>query len=118
MSVPVLRRFTATISALNQWVVAVSDDTGLEFFQSGANAILDAVNDPDPASGNRYEIALYNGTVDTGVRFYSSAMSPASAGRIAIGPIALKGGQYQFKVRQVAGTPANYSFVVKLAKAV
>jgi len=115
MSVPVLRRFTATITALNTWVLATDDETTLNFFQTGPNAILDAVNDPDPASGNRYVIALWANGKDTGVRFYSNAMSPSSAGRVAVGPIALKGGQYQLKVMQVAGTPADYSFIVKFA---
>ncbi|MEM2695975.1 MAG: hypothetical protein QXU09_03465 [Thermoproteota archaeon] len=116
MSVPILRRFTGTITATGQWVTMTDDETGLPFFDTTANVILDVVNDPDPAAGNRYVIALFSGSIDTGVRFYSTAMSPASAGRVAVGPIQLKGGQYQLKVMQTAGTAANYSIVVKFAK--
>lgn len=110
---PIIRRFTAAISNLNQWVIATDDETTLSFVETQPNVILDVVNDPDPASGNRYVVGLWSGGTDTGVRFYSTSMSPASAGRVAVGPINLKGGQYQFRVQQVAGTAANYSFIVK-----
>jgi hypothetical protein len=80
------------------------------------NQILDVVNSPDPASGNRYIIQIWKNMKDTGKRLYSDAMSPASAGRIAIGPIDVSPGKLQFKVVQVAGTAAAYSFVVKFLK--
>ena len=114
MVAPVIRRFTASISALNTAVNAVDNETNLTYIHvSGKNQILDVVNDPDPVAGNRYVIAVYKGGRDTGVRFYSSSMSAGSAGRVAVGPIDLLGGDYQFRVTQVAGTAADFSFIVK-----
>jgi hypothetical protein len=116
-NIPLLRRFNATISALNTLVNAVDQETGQVFlFVNKPNMILDVVNDPDPASGNYYTIQLWKGGKDTGIRFYSTGLSPNSAGRVNVGPIPLiGGGNYHFKVVQTAGTAANYNFVVKFA---
>jgi hypothetical protein len=117
MVAPTLARFTANITALNTLTAASHDDSGMtELVLLEPNQILDIVNSPDPASGNRYVIQIWKNMKDTGKRLYSDAMSPASAGRIAIGPIDISPGKLQFKVMQPAGTAANYSFVVKFLK--
>jgi len=117
MVAPTLARFTATVSAKGTLYAASHDDSGMtELVLLEPNQILDVVNDPDPASGNRYTIQVWKNMKDTGKRLYSSAMSPASAGRIAIGPIDISPGKLQFKVMQTAGTAADYSFVVKFLK--
>jgi len=115
MVAPVIRRFTrATPASLDQFAFATDDITGLTFYlATKRNQILDIVNDPDPPAGARYEIALYKNGVDTGRRFFSTSLSPASAGRIAIGPIDIEPGQIQFNVAQRAGTLSSYSFIVK-----
>ena len=117
MVAPTLTRFTAPISALNTLTNATHDDSGMsEIVFLEPNQILDVVNSPDPASGSRYIIQIWKNGRDTGKRLYSDAMSPASAGRVAIGPIDVSPGKLQFKVIQVAGTAAPYSFVVKWVK--
>jgi hypothetical protein len=116
MPVPIVRRFTATVSALNSEVKATDDETALTFIRiSKPNAILDVVSSPTPTSGNIYKIKLVKGSIDTGRRFYSTALDPTSAGRMAVGPVGLGPGDYMFLVTQTAGTAANYSFEIKLA---
>ncbi len=115
-AIPVIKRFTGTVAALNTDYTMTDDETALTFVNVKAgNVILDIVNDPDPSAGNIYMVSLFVGGKDTGRRFFSTSMSPASAGRINIGPLPLKGGTYQFRVRQTAGTAANYSIIVKFA---
>jgi len=117
MSIPITRRFSspgAGVVGVPQ--IMTDNETTLAFFLSGPNVILDVVNDPDPAAGNFYTIAVFSGSIDTGVRFYSNAMSPLVTGRLPMGPIALKGGQYQFRVTQTAGVAAILNILVKFQR--
>lgn len=114
-AVPIQRRYSKpSAGTVNVEALATDDITGLTFTQlTTPNVILDMYNDPDPASTKRYTFQLYKNSISTGRNFFSSAMSTASAGRAAIGPIALLAGQVQFGVKQTAGTAAATSFIVK-----
>lgn len=117
---PAQRRFTALTSgvALGVQVIAADDESTLAFVYTGPNMIVDVVNDPDPATGDELVWQLYNGGTDTGVRFYSTAMSSASAGRMAQGAIKLNGGNYQLRAIQRAGTPADNSIILRFAETI
>jgi len=118
-NIPLIRRFTrAAPGALNVDANATDDETGLTYFRTSQNVILDIVSCPQPAAGVNYRIALLrSGGIDTGRRFFSVSLDPASAGRVSVGPIQLSGGDYFFSVRQTLGALAAYSFIVKFAKA-
>ncbi|MEM2169861.1 MAG: hypothetical protein QW186_08710 [Candidatus Bathyarchaeia archaeon] len=119
MPAPMIRKFKATISALNTEVRALDQETNeYQFILTKPNTILDITNSPNPSSGNYYVIRLFKNGVDTGRRFYSEALDPSSAGRMAVGPLDLSPGQYQFRVTQTAGTAADYGFIVKFARGV
>lgn len=117
-SVPAFRRYTRILPlALGQRVRALDDSTGLSFthFQR-STVLLDLVNSPDPAvAGQRFQIFLIKGSVDSGREFFSDASSANSAGRSSPGPVAISGSSdIAFDVAQVAGAPlAAYSFIVK-----
>ena len=116
---PMFRRFTrAAPGALDVFAFATDDVTALTFYQlAQANQILDMVSDPAPAAGVAYEIALFKNGIDTGRHFFSRSLDPASAGRVAVGPVDVSPGQLQFNVAQRLGALAAYSFVVKLLRA-
>jgi hypothetical protein len=116
---PIIRRFTrAAPGALNVFAFATDDETALTFVRiSKNNTMLDVVSAPQPAAGINYTIQLWKNGVDTGRRFYSVTIDPASAGRIAVGPISLSAGDYYFNVSQTLGALAAYSFIIKLATA-
>ena len=118
-NVTLIRRFTrAAPGALNVFAFATDDVTGLTFIRvSSNNAILDIVNDPDPAGGLNYQIRILKNTIDTGRYFSTFSLSPLSAGRVAVGPIALSAGDYYFSVAQTLGGVAATSFLVKFARA-
>jgi len=119
-NVPAFRRYTRILPlALGARVRAQDDSTGLTFthFQR-STVLLDLVNSPDPAvAGQRFQIFLIKGSVDSGREFFSDASSANSAGRSSPGPVAISGGggaDIAFDVAQVAGAPlAAYSFIVK-----
>ena len=119
MSAPMIKRFTRALpAALGAFVFATDDETGLVFLRvNGSNAIIDVVNSPDPAAGLTYQINIWKNGVDTGRRWFSEAMSPASAGRMSMGGIALSQGDYYFSVAQTAGALTATSFIIKLSKA-
>ena len=92
--------------------------TGLTFIQLNTpNTILDMFNSPDPAVGNTYQDVLQKNSISTGRTFFTTAMSTASAGRAAIGPIRLASGQLQMESTMTAGVPAvnNNNIVLKFA---
>lgn len=62
------------------------------------NILLDALNTPEPGD-LVLEIQLWKGGADTGKRFYTSGMNPASAGRVAVGPITFFTGRFQWKAK-------------------
>jgi hypothetical protein len=70
---------------------------------------------PAPAAGLLYQINILKNGVDTGKRVYSITIDPATAGRVAVGPLSLSPGDYYFNVAQTLGGLAAYSFIVKFA---
>ena len=118
MVAPTIRRITrAAPGALNAFAFATDDQTLLTFLRlSGANQIIDMVNDPDPAAGLLYTIQLWKNTKDTGKRFFSSSMSAASAGRVNIGPIDIMPGDLQFNVAQTLGALTAQSWIIKFLR--
>lgn len=118
MTVPVIRRYTlAAPAALDTFANLTDDLTGqAQFTLFAPNAILDMVNDPDPAAGLRYEFRLLKNGTETPVKIFSSAISPASAGRVAVGPINMSVGQYLWSGAQRAGALTATSVLVKYAQ--
>lgn len=114
---PLIRRYTrAAPAALNTFAFATDDVTALTFTRIPApNQILDMVNDPDPAAGLTYIIEVTKEGVPTGRRIPTTGISPASAGRIAVGPVGLSPANYGYSVAQSAGALTATSFVVKYA---
>jgi len=116
MADPQNKRFTfAAPGALNVNVIGIDQESTLAFFVSGPNAIVDVVNDPDPAAGLLYTYSLWKGGADTGRRWYSNSISPLSAGRIRPAPLKLSGGQYQFRAMQTLGALTAVNLIVQLA---
>jgi len=95
--------------------------TQLSFIQMNIpNTLLDMYNSPDPAGGvgvDIYQDVLQKNSISTGRTFFTTAMSTASAGRAAIGPIRLASGQLQMESTMTAGVPAvnNNNIVIKFA---
>jgi len=116
---PLIRRITRILPiALGAFIYAVDDETGFPFIRvNNGNAILDFLNDPDPAAGLTYQINIIKNGIDTGRRIFSTSISPLSAGRVMIGPIKLSVGDYSFAVAQTAGALAAQSFIIKFAAA-
>lgn len=116
---PIQRRMSipAIPTALNSPQFMTDDITGLTFIQlTRPNTLLDMYNDPDPGGVLTYTDEIYKNSISTGRNFFTSAMSTASAGRAAVGPIRLAQGQFQMASSQTAGalTQAN-SIVIKFA---
>ena len=119
MPAPLFRRFTAAApAALNVFAFVPDDITALTFYQLVSNnALLDMVNDPTNAAGIRHEIVMFKNGLDTGRHWFTDSLDPASAGRVAVGPVDIIGpSQLQFSVGQRAGALTAYSFLVKLAR--
>jgi len=89
---------------LNTPVLLQDNVTGLTFIQLNVpNTVLDLYNSPDPAAATDfYTYELQKNSISTGRTFFSTAMSTASAGRAAVGPIRLASGQLQ-----MSGTPVG-----------
>ena len=87
---------------------------GLTFIQLNIpNTVLDIYNSPDPAVGDFYTDVLQKNSISTGRSFFTSAMSTASAGRAAVGPIRLASGQLQMESTPTgAAAPANGNQIV------
>lgn len=109
------------VGALNVPQLLNDQVTGLTFIQLGiSNTILDMYNSPDPAGGvgvDIYQDVLQKNSISTGRTFFTTAMSTASAGRAAVGPIRLAPGQLQLESTMTAGVPAvnNNNVVIKFA---
>ncbi len=116
MALLITRRYTinATPSALNV-ETAVKDDASEEtnFILFEPNAVLDMVNQPDPAG--TYEYVLTKNGDTTPVRVFSGAISPATQGRIRTS-FNMSKGKYAWKALQRTGTLAVASFLVQYAK--
>jgi len=109
------------IGALNTPQLLNDQVTGLTFLQLNVpNTILDMYNSPDPAGGvgvDIYQDVLQKNSISTGRTFFTTAMSTASAGRAAVGPIRLASGQLQMESTMTAGVPAvnNNNIVIKFS---
>ena len=106
------------VGALNTPQLLNDQVTGLTFIQLNVpNTILDIYNSPDPAVGNTYQDVLQKNSISTGRTFFTTAMSTASAGRAAVGPIRLASGQLQMESTMTAGVPAinNNNIVIKFS---
>lgn len=114
---PILRQYNrAAPAALNTFALATDAFSGLTFTNvPRPNTILDAVNQPDPAAGLLYEIRLQKNFQDMATPLFSSGLSAASAGRVAIGPINISPANWSYNVQQTLGALTAYSFAVKYA---
>ena len=102
---PIQRQMTnPAVGALNTPALLQDTVTNLTFIQLNVpNTILDLYNSPDPAAAaDFYTYELQKNSISTGRTFFSTAMSTASAGRAAVGPIRLASGQLQ-----MSGTPVG-----------
>ena len=115
MALPVVRRYTSAVGVINVFNNMTDDVTGQAPFTLFApNAILDVVNDPDPATGT-YEMRLMKNGSETPVKTFSSSISPTTAGRMAIGPINLSVGQYIWSRAPRSAVVVANSIIVKYA---
>jgi len=117
MAVPAIRRYTLAAPAALNVFNNLTDDVTTEatFTLFGANIILDVVNDPDPAATTRNEYRLNKNGQETAIKLFSTAISPTTAGRVAVGPINMSTGQYIWSGAQRVGTLAANSIIVKYA---
>ena len=120
MSMEPIQRLMQNPAATAAGVPALLQDqvTQLTFIQMNIpNTILDIYNSPDPAGANVYTDVLQKNSISTGRSFFTTAMSTASAGRAAIGPIRLSSGQMQMESTMTAGVPAvnNNNLVIKFS---
>ena len=92
------------IGAVGTPALLTDQVTNLTFIQLNIpNTILDMYNSPDPAAAaDTYTYVLQKNSISTGRSFFSTAMSTASAGRAAVGPVRLASGQLQME-----GTPTG-----------
>ncbi len=130
-NVPRLKRWTCGLSwpiagrrVAGTYYFAFDNETGLtEMTIATSNVILDIINSPNPtavgtATEARNELELWKNGIATGRYFYSDAMNAASAGRMAVGPIALNPGRISFRNRTLSATSTeDFSFIIKLARA-
>ena len=117
MAVPCIRNLQKLAAGVIGTPVLMTDaETGLTFVNvTKGNAILDITDNVAIIAGDFYTIELLKNGVDTGRRFYSQAMDPASAGRMAVGPIVLSPGNYSFLINQTAGVAAVFAIAIKFA---
>jgi len=122
MSMEPIQRLMQNPVALGAGLPQLMTDavTQLTFIQLNIpNVILDMYNSPDPLATNFYTDVLQKNSISTGRSFFTSAMSTASAGRAAVGPIRLASGQLQMESTATA-VPAgavinDNSVVIKFA---
>jgi hypothetical protein len=117
MALPVIRRYTlAAPAALNVFGNLTDDETGVAtFLLLKGNAIMDIVNDPDPAATLRYEFILNKNGQQTPVRIFSTGISPTTAGRMNVGGVTMSAGNYIWSGAQRFGAVAATSIIVKYA---
>lgn len=117
MTAPIFRRFTRVLPlALDAFLFSTDDITTLTFYRANNNnQIQDVVSDPAPGAGVAYEVDIWKNSLPTGRNLFSRSLDPASAGRVAIGPIDVIGpADLSFQVAQRLGALAAYNFLVKL----
>lgn len=117
MGAPIFRRFTrAAPGALNVFAFSTDDISTLTFYRMmNNNQLQDVVSDPAPGAGVAYQIEIWKNQISTGRNLFSRTLDPATAGRVAIGPIDIIGpADVGFNVSQVLGALAAYNFAAKL----
>jgi len=115
MALPAIRRYTSVVGVINIFNNMTDDVTGQAPFTLFApNTILDIVNDPQPATGT-YEMRLLKNGSETPIKLFSSAMNPATAGRMAVGPISMSVGQYIWARAPRSAVVIANSIIVKYA---
>ena len=77
------------------------------------NVIQDMVMNPPMAATQLYEFVLIKNGNATAVRSFSTALDPASSGRVSIGNVTMSSGNYQWQVTQTAGVVANPQILVR-----
>ena len=116
---PIQRRMDNLVAAAAGVPQLLNDAvTGLTFIQLNIpNTVLDIYNSPDPVAVNSYDDVLQKNSISTGRTFFTTAMSTASAGRAAVGPLRLASGQLQMESTLQAGVAAvgDNSIVIKFA---
>jgi len=121
MTVPLIRRYNAALTALNVPVNATDSNTGETQLQlSSDNVIEDFVNSPDPANaGDLVSTQLYINQLQAGPEFFSVSSSPTTAGRQPVGPIPISAqGGKQISYRStsqatVTALPYTYTFQIR-----
>jgi len=114
------RRYTSAVPAALGAITNVTDDITSQAtnFSAGSNAMMDIIDDPQPAAGLRYEIRLLIDDIDSGRAFFTDSLNPATEGRhkiTQINPTGIKthqGARVQFQVIQRLGALTAFSFVV------
>jgi len=118
MAAPIFRRWTHATAAVNVFALATDDVTSETNYLLARNTeLLDIVSSVAPTLPGRYEIRLFKNGIDTGRAWFSEGLDPASAGRVAVGPVAMVPGKMQFSVANRGGSAIAYSFTVKLSNA-
>jgi len=122
MVLPVQRRYSVTIpdtSIADQFLNMTDNESNQDQFTILVpNVILDMVNAPDPDSAElpEGEIRLTKNGQETPVRAFTSSISPASSGRVPVGPVNMSSGSYIWKLavrNPGVGTDILYSMLVK-----
>ena len=96
MTVPLIRRYNAALTALDVPVNATDNSTGESQLQlSNDNVIEDFVNSPDTAAGgDLIRTQLFINQLEAGPAFFSVSSSPTTAGSFKIS-IKLSGSKSQ-----------------------
>lgn len=116
MVLPTQRLFNGAAGTNNVVGVMTDSETNLTALTlTQPNKILDAVYKSIP-SNSSVEFYIYKNSTQTPIRFYSETINPAQAGRVAVGPINLGPGLYQFYSKQTAGTAGAKSLLIVFAK--
>jgi hypothetical protein len=77
------------------------------------NVLQDMVMNPPLAATQLYEFNLVKNGNATSVRSFSTALNPASSGRVSIGNVNMSSGNYQWSVKQTAGVLASPQILVR-----
>jgi hypothetical protein len=117
MPLPVQRTYQNTDAvppALNVTAFMHDLQTGQNnFLVLTPNVLQDMVMNPPMAATQLYEFNLVKNGNATSVRSFSTALDPASSGRVSIGNVNMSSGNYQWSVKQTAGVVASPQILVR-----
>ena len=117
MPLPVQRTYQNTavaIPALNVTTFMNDLQTGQNnFLVLTPNVLQDMVMNPPLAATQLYEFNLVKNGNATSVRSFSTALNPASSGRVSIGNVNMSSGNYQWSFKQTAGVLASPQILVR-----